>query len=160
MVEAGTPSDVGLDPVICLGTPRLAAASYSPGGSICGKARIEPFLYEASKCIAMINSVSPKCPCCSLSARFHIRPSTSLGSCARSKICFALSPARIESAIGRMKQLRRIQYQIDVHSEPLTPQIEKSIAGPCRVSVVAPGLDHRYSGLVKAAVAERALEVV
>ena len=47
---------------------------------------------EASKCIAMVNSVSPSDPFCSVSARVHIRPKTSLGSCARSNIDFAVSP--------------------------------------------------------------------
>lgn len=45
-----------------------------------------------------MNSVSPKCPFWSLSARFHMRPSTSTGNLARSKICFAVSPMRVESA--------------------------------------------------------------
>lgn len=40
----------------------------------------------------MMNSVTPRAPRCSVSARFHMRPSVSLGSLAFSKICFAFSP--------------------------------------------------------------------
>lgn len=41
----------------------------------------------------MMNSVTPRAPRCSVSARFQMRPSVSFGSLAFSKICFAFSPA-------------------------------------------------------------------
>ncbi len=41
----------------------------------------------------MMNSVTPSAPRCSVSARVHIRPRTSLGNRALSKIDFAVSPA-------------------------------------------------------------------
>lgn len=44
--------------------------------------------------MAMTNSVTSKLPLLWVSARFHIRPSTSFGSFALSNICFAASPER------------------------------------------------------------------
>ena len=44
------------------------------------------------KCMAMMNSVASRAPFCSRSARPHIRPSTSLGSPAFSKMFLAISP--------------------------------------------------------------------
>jgi hypothetical protein len=43
----------------------------------------------------MMNSVTPRAPRCSVSARFHMRPRVSFGSLAFSKICFAFSPASL-----------------------------------------------------------------
>lgn len=57
-----------------------------------GTPLIAPDLYEASRCIAMTNSVTSSVPRPCVSARFHIRPSTSFGNRALSKICFATSP--------------------------------------------------------------------
>jgi len=52
-----------------------------------------PVRYEASMCMAMMNSVTLRAPRCSVSERFHMRPRTSLGNRAFSKISFAFSPS-------------------------------------------------------------------
>jgi len=75
--------------------PRLAAASYKPAGRPVGTCFIAPVRNEARRCIAMMNSVTPNAPRCSVSARFHMRPSVSLGNLAFSKICFAFSPTSL-----------------------------------------------------------------
>ena len=51
-----------------------------------------PVLYDASRCMAMMNSVTLRAPRCSVSERFQMRPRTSLGNRAFSKISFAFSP--------------------------------------------------------------------
>lgn len=51
-----------------------------------------PVLYEASRCMAMMNSVTLRAPRSSVSDRFQMRPRMSLGSLAFSKISFAFSP--------------------------------------------------------------------
>jgi hypothetical protein len=58
-----------------------------------------PVRYDAKRCMAMMNSVVLRAPRCSVSERFQIRPRTSLGSRAFSKISFALSP-KVWSADG------------------------------------------------------------
>jgi len=72
--------------------PRREAASYKPGGSAVGSAFMLPVRYEASMCMAMMNSVTLRAPRCSVSERFQMRPRTSLGNRAFSKISFAFSP--------------------------------------------------------------------
>jgi hypothetical protein len=51
-----------------------------------------PVLYDASMCMAMMNSVTLRAPRCSVSERFQMRPRTSLGNRAFSNISFAFSP--------------------------------------------------------------------
>lgn len=58
-----------------------------------GSAFMFPVRYEASRCMAMMNSVTLSAPRCSVSERFHIRPRTSFGNRAFSNISFAFSPA-------------------------------------------------------------------
>jgi hypothetical protein len=72
--------------------PLLDAASYRPGGSAFGSAFMLPVRYDANRCIAILNSVTLRAPRCSVSERFQMRPRTSLGNRAFSKISFAFSP--------------------------------------------------------------------
>jgi len=78
--------------------PRREAASYRPGGSAVGRALRLPVRYDASMCMAMMNSVTLRAPRCSVSERFHMRPRTSLGRRAFSKISFAFSPVCCQPA--------------------------------------------------------------
>lgn len=84
--------DVGRDPVEVRMGGRLDAASYSPGGSVFGTPLITPDLYDANRCMAIMNSVVSSAPRAWVSDRFHILPRTSFGSRAFSNICFATTP--------------------------------------------------------------------
>jgi hypothetical protein len=86
-------AEVGREPVkVRAGAPRLEAASYRPGGSVCGSPLIAPVLYEAMRCMAMMNSVTSSWPRCCVSDKFHIRPKVSFGNLALSNIVLAVSP--------------------------------------------------------------------
>src|SRR4051794_12333224 len=50
--------------------PLREAASNRPCGNALGSAFMLPVLYEASKCMAMMNSVTLRAPRCSVSERF------------------------------------------------------------------------------------------
>lgn len=75
--------------------PLRAAASYKPAGKVLGTCFMAPVRKDASRCMAIMNSVTPRAPRCSVSARFQMRPKVSLGSLAFSKICFAFSPIQL-----------------------------------------------------------------
>lgn len=60
-----------------------------------GSAFMFPVRYEASRCMAIMNSVTFRAPRCSVSERFQMRPRTSFGSLAFSKISFAFSPVHV-----------------------------------------------------------------
>lgn len=51
-------------------------------------------------CMAMMNSVTFRAPRCSVSERFQMRPRTSLGNRAFSKISFAFSPGNVRVALA------------------------------------------------------------
>ena len=90
---AGIGGTSGLDPKdVRAADPLRAAASYKPGGRVAGIPRRAPDLYEVRRCMAMVNSVASKAPRCLVSDKNQIRPRTSFGRRARSKICFAVSP--------------------------------------------------------------------
>ena len=62
----------------------------------------------------MMNSVTFRAPRCSVSERFQMRPRTSLGSLAFSKISFAFSPGSwsVASCTGQTEQPTR-QHAVD-----------------------------------------------
>lgn len=82
-----------------------------------------PDLKEARRCMATINSVSLSFPLCSVSAKFHIRTRTSLGSFARSNIVLAIEPV----IISLIDLDRVLFYHQACHVEHRTRRKEKHI---------------------------------
>jgi hypothetical protein len=68
------------------------AASMRPAGSVCGKAVRVRLLYDARRCIAMMNSGGDRALRCSVSARFHTWARTSVDNPDLSKKPRAISP--------------------------------------------------------------------
>lgn len=90
-MEAGSPGRVVGDRRFCE-TGRLEAASNSPAGIVGGSVVSVLDLYDASKCMAMMNSVVLSDPRCSVSTRFQIAARISLESPDISKDVRAMSP--------------------------------------------------------------------
>ena len=64
-------------------------------------------------CMAMMNSVTFKAPRCSVSERFQMRPRTSLGNRAFSKISFAFSPEDVRESPYSHIKIHTRQHAID-----------------------------------------------